>query len=133
MEKVSIANAIDRHLSSNTDYTRLIEKAAFDVGFYRPIRFDKQTPHARDELYIIAEGNGKFRCGNEITDFAEGDLFFVPAGVEHCFSDFSYDFATWVIFLSGRSATAAGRIHRSAGNRLSAITKPIPRNDPKGT
>jgi hypothetical protein len=127
MEKVSIANAIDQHLSSNTDYTRLIEKPAFDVGFYRPIRFDKQTPHARDELYIIAEGSGKFRCDNEITDFAEGDLFFVPAGVEHCFSDFSYDFATWVIFLAEGSAMPAGRVHRSARNRRSAVKKPIPR------
>ena len=99
MEKYSIAEAIDRHMSSNTDYTCLMQKAAFDMGFYRPIRFDKQTPHARDELYIIAEGSGTFCCGDEKTRFSQGDLFFVPAGVEHSFRNFSYDFATWVIFL----------------------------------
>jgi mannose-6-phosphate isomerase-like protein (cupin superfamily) len=102
MQKYSIAEAIDRHLTSNTDYTCLIQAPAFDVGFYRPVRFDKQSPHARDELYIIAEGTGTFACGNEQTHFSEGDLFFVPAGVEHSFRDFSYDFATWVIFLTAR-------------------------------
>jgi mannose-6-phosphate isomerase-like protein (cupin superfamily) len=106
MEKFSIAEAIDRHLTSNTDYTRLIEKPAFDVGFYRPIRYDKQTPHSRDELYVVAEGSGTFVCGGETTPFKEGDLFFVPAGVAHCFKDFSYDFATWVIFFGGHNAAS---------------------------
>ena len=117
MEKVSIAEAIDRHLSSNTDYTCLIQKRAFDVGFYRPIRFDKQTPHTRDELYIIAEGTGTFCCGNDKTHFYEGDLFFVPAGVEHSFTGFSYDFATWVIFLSGQSGEQQRRAESSAGTK----------------
>jgi len=108
MEKFSIPEAIDRHLTSNTDYTRLIEKPTFDVGFYRPIRYDKQTPHSRDELYVVAAGSGTFVCGGETTPFKEGDLFFVPAGVTHCFKDFSYDFATWVIFLGERNAATPG-------------------------
>jgi len=98
MIKFTIAEAIDRHVSANTDYTRLFEQDSFDVGFYRPIRFDKQTPHARDEIYIIAAGSGDFRCGDETQSFSSGDILFVPAGVEHGFIKFSYDFATWVVF-----------------------------------
>ena len=104
-------------MSSNTDYTCLIQEAGFDVGFYRPIRFDKQTPHARDEIYIIAEGTGTFRCGDEKTRFSPGDLFFVPAGVEHSFEKISYDFATWVIFLGGRTAAKQDKNRRAGQTR----------------
>jgi quercetin dioxygenase-like cupin family protein len=95
------------------------------VGFYRPIRFDKQTPHARDEIYVIAEGSGTFCCGNEQTHFSEGDLFFVPAGVEHSFKDFSYNFATWVIF---PGAGSLGRAKKTRSRRLRA-TRGAPRAD----
>jgi uncharacterized protein YjlB len=125
MEKHSIAEAIDRHLSSNTDYTCIVQNPTFDVGFYRPIRFDKQTPHARDEIYVIAEGTGTFCCGNEQTHFSEGDLFFVPAGVEHAFKDFSYNFATWVIFPAEGSG---GRAKRNRSRRAGG-TGHAPRAD----
>jgi mannose-6-phosphate isomerase-like protein (cupin superfamily) len=86
-------------MSENTDYARLYERQSFDIGMYRPVKVDPQTPHTRDELYVIAAGSGDFICGNESTTFSPGDVFFVPAGVEHRFVKFSYDFATWVIFL----------------------------------
>jgi mannose-6-phosphate isomerase-like protein (cupin superfamily) len=99
MHKFTLVEAIDRHMSANTDYTQLFERDAFDIGFYRPIRFDPQTPHAKDELYFIAEGSGDFVCGDQTRRFSTGDIFFVPAGAEHRFTNFSHDFATWVVFL----------------------------------
>ena len=99
MYKFTLAEAIDQHMSANADYTQLFARDSFDIGFYRPVRFDKQTPHERDELYVIAAGSGDFVCGDETRSFSCGDIFFVPAGVEHRFTNFSYDFATWVIFL----------------------------------
>jgi mannose-6-phosphate isomerase-like protein (cupin superfamily) len=98
MNKFTIGEAINRHMTANSDYTQLFERGTFDIGFYRPIRFDKQTPHTRDELYIIAAGSGDFSCGGETQSFSCGDIFFVPAGVEHGFMKFTYDFATWVVF-----------------------------------
>ena len=98
MKKFTIAEAINLHVSENTDYSRMFEQNAFDLGFYRPSRVDKQTPHSRDELYIIAAGSGDFVCGGETRSFSPGDIFFVPAGVEHQFIKFSSDFATWVVF-----------------------------------
>ena len=98
MIKFSIAEAVARLMSENTDYARLFERESFDIGMYRPAKIDRQTPHERDELYIVAAGSGEFVCGGEGRAFSTGDVFFVPAGVEHRFSKFSYDFATWVIF-----------------------------------
>ena len=98
MNKFTIDEAINRRMAANSDYTRLFGQGSFDIGFYRLIRFDKQTPHSRDELYIIAAGSGDFFCGRETKSFSTGDIFFVPAGVAHGFVKFTYDFATWVVF-----------------------------------
>lgn len=98
MVKFTIAEAVARLMSANTDYARLFEQGSFDIGIYRPTRVDPQTPHTRDELYVVVAGSGDFVCGNETKAFSSGDMFFVPAGVEHRFMKFSYDFATWVVF-----------------------------------
>jgi mannose-6-phosphate isomerase-like protein (cupin superfamily) len=103
MLKITIADAVGRLTQENTDYMRLLERESFDMGIYRPARVDAQTPHARDELYIVAAGSGDFVCGTETRTFAAGDVFFVPAGIEHRFMKFSYDFATWAVFFGERS------------------------------
>ena len=103
MLKITIAEAVSRLTQENTDYMRLLDQESFDVGIYRPARVDPQTPHARDELYIVAAGSGDFVCGSETRAFALGDVFFVPAGIEHRFMKFSYDFAAWVVFFGERS------------------------------
>jgi hypothetical protein len=38
-----------------------------------------------------------FRNGDRI-QFNTGDVRFVAAGMDHCFENFTDDFATWVIF-----------------------------------
>ncbi|HEX2591968.1 MAG TPA: cupin domain-containing protein [Rhizomicrobium sp.] len=57
-----------------------------------------QTPHLRDELYIIASGSGRYRVEDRVTEVGTGDLLFAAAGVEHGFEDFTDDFAIWVVF-----------------------------------
>ncbi|OXE35640.1 MAG: cupin [Phenylobacterium zucineum] len=68
------------------------------VELYVPQGVDRQTPHSRDELYIIAEGTGTFRRDQESVTFGPGDLLYVPAWVDHRFETFSPDFKVWVIF-----------------------------------
>jgi mannose-6-phosphate isomerase-like protein (cupin superfamily) len=86
---------------------RLSEAAPFEVVFetpevtielYAPVGTDRQAPHDRDELYIVASGTGTFSRGDELVSFGPGDLLFVPAHVPHRFETFSSDFRTWVIF-----------------------------------
>ena len=98
MLKLTLTEALARLADEESDYVALIEERKFDLGLYQPVLVDPQTPHARDELYVIASGTGNFVCAGVSRPFAPGDVFFVPAGTEHRFLDFSADFATWVIF-----------------------------------
>jgi mannose-6-phosphate isomerase-like protein (cupin superfamily) len=68
------------------------------VKYYAPRGVDTQTPHTRDELYVVARGHGVFFDGTARRRFAPGDLLFAAAGVAHRFEDFSDDFGVWVAF-----------------------------------
>jgi mannose-6-phosphate isomerase-like protein (cupin superfamily) len=69
-----------------------------DVEFYQPEGEDRQQPHAREEIYVIARGSGRFEAAGERRECSAGDAIYVPARAEHRFVDFSEDFATWVLF-----------------------------------
>ncbi|CAB3800120.1 hypothetical protein LMG28138_04794 [Pararobbsia alpina] len=79
-------------------FSVLFERGDVSVELYAPRGTDTQSPHARDELYIVASGSGTFRRADQVCEFKSGDLLFVPAHVEHRFASFSDDFRTWVIF-----------------------------------
>ncbi|HSC17949.1 MAG TPA: cupin domain-containing protein [Rhizomicrobium sp.] len=102
MLNIVTRDAIMRLRESASDYAELIQDGRFDLGLYQPVDMDSQTPHARDELYIVARGGGRFTCAGETKPFTPGDVFFVPAGTDHRFVEFSEDFATWVIFFAKR-------------------------------
>lgn len=68
------------------------------VELYAPRGHDPQTPHTRDEVYVIVQGRGTFYDGSERRPFTAGDCLFVAAGVEHRFEEFSDDLAMWVMF-----------------------------------
>lgn len=76
----------------------LFERGDVSVELFAPRGVDTQTPHTRDELYIVSSGSGTFRRGDETCEFRAGDLLFVPAHVDHRFERFTGDFRTWVIF-----------------------------------
>jgi hypothetical protein len=76
----------------------LFERGDVSIELYAPRGSDMQSPHTRDELYIIASGSGTFRRADKVCEFNVGDLLFVPAHVDHRFETFSEDFRTWVIF-----------------------------------
>jgi mannose-6-phosphate isomerase-like protein (cupin superfamily) len=68
------------------------------VEIYKPVSEDLQTPHTRDEIYVVIAGTGFFVAGETRQSFRPGAFLFVPAGVAHRFEDFTNDFATWVFF-----------------------------------
>lgn len=76
----------------------LLEHGSLEVRYYAPRGSDPQTPHSRDELYVVASGRGWFVRGDQRVPFEAGDALFVAAGVEHRFEDFSDDFGAWVMF-----------------------------------
>jgi mannose-6-phosphate isomerase-like protein (cupin superfamily) len=69
-----------------------------EVEFYRPNKTDRQQPHDRDEVYVIASGSGFFVNGDQRQQFETGEVLFVSAGVTHRFEEFTDDFSTWVFF-----------------------------------
>ena len=79
-------------------YDVLLRAGAVEVGFYAPRGVDDQTPHDRDEAYVVMQGTGWFRNGPTRERFGPGDVLFVPAQVEHRFEEFSDDLALWVFF-----------------------------------
>jgi len=71
---------------------------SMQAELYTPVGTDPQSPHTRDEIYIVAKGSGKFFDGEQTVGVGEGSFIFVPAGTEHRFLDFTKGFAAWVIF-----------------------------------
>ena len=65
---------------------------SLDIRWYAPFGMDNQTPHDHDEVYVIASGEGHFRCDGDLTPCRAGDLLFAPVGSDHRFEDFSADF-----------------------------------------
>lgn len=83
---------------SDTPFFLGLSHGSMEVELYRPVGEDRQTPHSRDELYIVRRGSGIFERDGEKVAFGPGDALFVPAHMEHRFIEFSDDFDTWVVF-----------------------------------
>jgi mannose-6-phosphate isomerase-like protein (cupin superfamily) len=84
--------------SQGERYVELFTHGTLAVELYAPRGDDPQTPHTRDEVYVVARGSGYFRNGDERHRFGPGDVLFVPAAVVHRFEEFSDDLAVWVFF-----------------------------------
>ena len=76
----------------------LFEHGSLQVKVYAPRVRDSRTPHPRDEIYVVARGEGVFYDGASRRQFQTGDLIFAPAGSRRRFEDFTDDFVVWVIF-----------------------------------
>jgi mannose-6-phosphate isomerase-like protein (cupin superfamily) len=102
MQKVSrhfpVAQARSAPITPNDISSLLLSHGSMTLEFYMPRGVDKQTPHSKDEIYIIAAGHGWFCSGADRFSVKQGDALFVPAGAEHRFEDFSDNFETWVVF-----------------------------------
>ena len=79
-------------------FIELFRHGTLAVELYAPRGGDSQTPHTRDEVYVVVKGSGYFRNGSDRHRFAPGDVLFVPAQVSHRFEEFSDDLAVWVFF-----------------------------------
>ncbi len=93
-----IAEARAAPLPPGRQSALLLAHGSLELRWYAPAKVDSQTPHSRDEVYVVASGSGWFRRGEARFRFGPGDALFVAAGVVHRFEDFTADFATWVMF-----------------------------------
>jgi mannose-6-phosphate isomerase-like protein (cupin superfamily) len=79
-------------------FAELFRHGTLTLELYAPRGHDPQSPHTRDEVYVVIAGHGQFSNGSDRHPFEPGDVLFVPAGVVHRFEEFTDDFAAWVIF-----------------------------------
>ena len=87
----------------------VFEHGSLVVKVYAPRGIDPQTPHPRDEVYVVVEGSGDFVSGEIRQPFGPHDFLFAPAGVAHRFENFTNDLVVWVLFYGpegGEVATA---------------------------
>jgi mannose-6-phosphate isomerase-like protein (cupin superfamily) len=96
--KIDFTEALHALEASDQEFKTMFEHGTLSAELYKPNLTDKQNPHDRDEIYIIASGEGKFALENETTNIKAGDFLFVPARATHKFMEFTSDFSTWVLF-----------------------------------
>lgn len=96
--RLTVANALEALADVDKEYRELFTHGSLEIEIYKPEGVDRQTPHGRDEVYVVASGSGWFVNGDTREPFEAGEVLFVPAGVEHRFEDFTDDFSTWVMF-----------------------------------
>ncbi|HTQ33270.1 MAG TPA: cupin domain-containing protein [Stellaceae bacterium] len=107
---LSLAAALAVPLPEGRRSAEIFVDGDLEIRLYAPKGHDPQTPHDRDELYVVAAGRGNFRFGDRVEPFAPGALLYVAANETHRFEDFSDDFAAWVVFYGDvKSAPPIGR------------------------
>ena len=79
-------------------YTVAFTHGSLAVELYAPRGVDPQSPHTRDEGYVVIRGSGWLVHGDRRDPIRAGDFLFVAAGVEHRFEEFTDDLALWVVF-----------------------------------
>jgi mannose-6-phosphate isomerase-like protein (cupin superfamily) len=82
---------------------QVLNTPGLEARWYAPPNPDLQTPHDRDEIYVVVAGSGFLRRCEERVAFAAGDLLFVAAGEAHRFEDHTDDTRVWVVFGPGAS------------------------------
>lgn len=96
---VDLPDALARLAASPAERSvELFRHGTLRAKLYAPRGQDLQTPHAQDEVYVVASGTGTFWDGDARRAVAPGTLLFAAAGRPHRFEDFTDDFATWVLF-----------------------------------
>jgi mannose-6-phosphate isomerase-like protein (cupin superfamily) len=110
--RLSLQDALARVPGAKGErFAVVFERGSVSAEVYAPRGTDPQSPHKRDELYIVAQGQGTFVCGARSDRFGPGDFLFVPAGVVHRFVDFTDDLVVWVVFYGPEGGEHPGLRH----------------------
>jgi mannose-6-phosphate isomerase-like protein (cupin superfamily) len=88
-------------------FVELFRHGTLAIELYAPRGHDPQSPHTRDEVYVVFRGEGRFRNGDQQHAFGPGDVLFVPAGVTHRFESFTDDLVVWVLFYGPEGGESA--------------------------
>ncbi len=79
-------------------FIEAFSRDGLELEIYAPRGVDSQSPHSRDEIYIVITGSAALDIDGTEHPCTVGDALFVPARAPHHFERISDDFATWVVF-----------------------------------
>jgi mannose-6-phosphate isomerase-like protein (cupin superfamily) len=85
-------------VSGGIRFAEIFRHGTLSIEIYKPEKVDLQTPHTRDEVYVVISGSGEFLNDGVRLEVGVGDFLFAPAYVEHRFENFTDNFAVWVLF-----------------------------------
>jgi cytidylate kinase len=87
------------HRGSSRKQLEAVRTRQLSAGLYQVKKGveDEQGPHEEEELYLVLEGRGRFRLGDEDFAVEPGYLFTVPARVEHGFHAVAEDLLLFVL------------------------------------
>lgn len=88
-------------------FAKVFTHGSLVVEMYAPRGTDAQTPHSRDEVYVVASGRGEFVSGETRMSFGPNDFLFAPAGIAHRFENFTDDLFVWVLFYGPEGGEAS--------------------------
>jgi cytidylate kinase len=102
---VDLGGLAARHRGSPRAYLDALRTGTMSAGLYRVARGSEgeQRPHGEEETYLVMEGRGRFRMGDDDFAVEPGHLFTVPARVEHGFHGVTEDLLMLVFACSDRS------------------------------
>ena len=106
--KLGLAEALDAIPGpAGERFATLFRHGSLEVEIYVPRGRDEQTPHTRDEVYVVIKGRAVYIVGDRRMQVGAGDLLFAAAGEVHRFEEFTQDFAVWVLFYGPEGGEAA--------------------------
>ncbi len=98
LTRVTVAEAETLPLPPGRFSALALEAPGLEARWYCPPNPDPQTPHERDEVYVVVRGTGQFERDGVRVPFGPGDLLFAAKGDTHRFVGHSPETAVWVVF-----------------------------------
>ena len=100
MEAFESADLVAGSSGDRVAYEEFLRVPALSMGIYRiPAGAeDPQSPHAQDEVYVVASGRAVLTVQGERRTVGPGAIVFVAANAEHRFEEVTEDLATLVFF-----------------------------------
>jgi len=104
---VDLGRLAEEHRRVAGRYVEVLRATALSVGLYRvgAGSDDDQRPHGEEEVYLVLEGSGRFRMGDEDYEVTPGHLLTVPARVEHSFHSITEDLLLLAFFAPAEGTT----------------------------
>ena len=87
MESVFNLDDIAKSMPENDQFVRVINNKDMITGLIRlkPHQKDHQTPHPRDEVYLLLSGDGYLQIDDKSFKLEKNSLYFVPKETKHNF------------------------------------------------